>query len=294
MYKNLTQNFSWSLFKHNIFGYCERAYYHHYYGSWNGWDQYAPQEAQASFRLKHLKTKELWAKSILKKAIINTIRTRKNTSTAFTKELKKQLQKILTSDLRNIHSEAWKKDPKQTCIDKIYYKEENVNDISYWIKEQMYQHLASLQNSKLIQKLSNIPYPAFTNTEQPLFFYLDDLKVWCSPDLTWQYHGQYNILNFNLNNRNWAFLAGINTLLFSQNNKIHYSEIISHTVFFEKNNCIEIYGIKHPKEIKKIIKESASQIHSRLSYNQKAYKDNFPKTAKIEKCKHCCFREICL
>ena len=295
MYKKLRQDFSWSLFQHNIFDYCERAYYYHYHGSWNGWDKYASQEAQASFRLKHLKTKEFWLKSILKRSIIHTIGQRKSSTSLFAIELKRQSQKILTSELRNIYSEAWKEDPKQICFDKVYYAKENVNDIIVWAKNQIQQYIVSLQNSKLIKKLSIIPYPAFVNTEQPLFFYIDTLKVWCSPDLMWKYYGKSNILNFNIhNNNNWALSAGINILFSSKINNKPYSETIHHTVFFDKMNCFEVYGIKHPNEVKKIIIESANQIYSRLSYNHKAYIDNFPKTSETEKCLQCSFREICL
>ena len=46
--------FSWSHSRRGTFEECPRKYYYHYYGSHNGWEDDAPQDARRAYRLKKL------------------------------------------------------------------------------------------------------------------------------------------------------------------------------------------------------------------------------------------------
>ena len=282
-------SFSWSLSRYNLFNFCERAYYLHYYEAWNGWDIYAAKQA---FRLKHLKSKELWLNIILKKSLLNAINNKPLSNNTLAVELKYQSRKILSSNISSVHSEEWRNDPKKICIDELYYKENSIDQVIDWVKDKANYKIAILQESKLLHKLSNLPYTAFFKTDGPLSFIMNGVQIWCSPDLIWSYHGKINILNLN-NSSGWPFLAGLNTLYAEQNLNYALNDIVCHTVVFNENSYFSVYGIRSPKEITCIVTDSSKEMQSRLTYNQKAYVENFSKTAKQNKCQTCRFKAIC-
>jgi hypothetical protein len=287
-------SFSWSFSRYNLYKFCERAYYLHYYGSWNGWDTYAPELTKDVFRLKHLISKKLWLNIILKKSLLNAINNKSYSNNTLATEFKDQTYKVLSSDINSISLEEWKNDPKKICIDELYYKENSIEDVIKWIRHEATEKIKIFQESKLLCKLSNLPYPAFSNTSSPLSFTINNIKVWCSPDLTWNYHGKINFLNLN-NSNGWSFLAGLNMLYAEQCHKNYIpSNTVCHTVFFNKNGCYTVYGICSPKEISNIITDSSEEMRSRLTHNQKAYIENFCKTTEQKKCQVCRFKVICL
>jgi len=53
-------NFGWSISRETLFDSCKRAYYFHYYLSWNGWNRNAPEISRKAFKLKRLVSLPLW------------------------------------------------------------------------------------------------------------------------------------------------------------------------------------------------------------------------------------------
>ena len=295
----LTNTFSWSLSRYNLFNFCERAYYFHYYGSWNGWDKHATPEAKNAFRLKHLTTKELWLNTILKKALHETVNN--GPKDLPSKIFVQNSKKILSLDIRSLYAKEWQDDPKKVCIKEIYYNEVDLNAAISWIKDNLNNKVEMLQHSKLFSELSKLPYSAFATTNQPLSFTLDNIPVWISPDLIWDFQGKKHFLNLD-NSSNWPFKAGLNVLYAAQKWKYPTKKIICHTMFFDnsqtnqtsqtpptKHNCFSVYAVRSPKEIKNIIADSSKEMQSRLTFNKKAYIKNFSKTNDSEKCKICKF-----
>jgi hypothetical protein len=77
---SLPNEFSWSISRKEIFDYCRRKYYLNYYGSWGGWDLYAPEETQLVYFLKQRSFADMWVGDAVHKAIRYTI-TKRNTIT---------------------------------------------------------------------------------------------------------------------------------------------------------------------------------------------------------------------
>ena len=55
---DLTNDFSWSRSRDNVFQECRRRYYLHYYGSWGGWQAEGDPRARLLYVLKRLQHKE--------------------------------------------------------------------------------------------------------------------------------------------------------------------------------------------------------------------------------------------
>ena len=289
----LKNSFSWSFSRYNLFRYCERAYFYHYYGSWNGWDTYAPMDAKEAFKLKHLISKELWLNIILKKSLLNTINSKSFSKTNFAAKFKYESHRVFSSEISSLYSEEWKNDPKIICIDEIYYKESSLNQVIDWIRNYLSKRINILQQSKLFSEFDGLPYPAFVNTESPLTFTINDIPVWFSPDLIWAHQGKINILNLN-NSFGWSLLASLNMIYAEQNYNYQPADIVCHSLFIDQDSSFSVYAVRSKKEVIEIITDSSKEMRSRLTFDQKAYIENFSKTIKQKKCRTCCFREICM
>jgi hypothetical protein len=64
----LTNDFSWSRSRDNVFSECKRRYFYHYYGSWGGWDAGAGEEVRRLYILK-LASRQMWAGRVVHDAI---------------------------------------------------------------------------------------------------------------------------------------------------------------------------------------------------------------------------------
>lgn len=73
MRRILTNDFSWSKSRHEKFSECLRAYYLHYYGSWGGWEEDAPDEKRQLYVLKKLSNRFTWAGSVVHDSIKNVL-----------------------------------------------------------------------------------------------------------------------------------------------------------------------------------------------------------------------------
>lgn len=51
---DITNNLTWSFSRREKFDTCRRGYYYHYYLSWGGWDDRAPQSSRLAYRLKKI------------------------------------------------------------------------------------------------------------------------------------------------------------------------------------------------------------------------------------------------
>ena len=63
--RELQNEFSWSKSRDGIFNACLRGYYHHYYGSWNGWRQDAPPDLRELYIMKNLQTVSMWRGAVV-------------------------------------------------------------------------------------------------------------------------------------------------------------------------------------------------------------------------------------
>jgi CRISPR/Cas system-associated exonuclease Cas4 (RecB family) len=69
MWKEISNDFSWSKSRHEKLSECLRAYYYHYYRSWGGWSDEASREARELYVLKKLGNRFTWAGSVVHDSI---------------------------------------------------------------------------------------------------------------------------------------------------------------------------------------------------------------------------------
>jgi CRISPR/Cas system-associated exonuclease Cas4 (RecB family) len=65
----LENEYSWSKSRDAKFRECLQAYWFHYYGSWGGWSADAPERARTLYRLKNLRSRQMWAGDVVHRCI---------------------------------------------------------------------------------------------------------------------------------------------------------------------------------------------------------------------------------
>lgn len=66
---DITNDFSWSRSRDNVFQECRRRYFFHYYGAWGGWDAESDARTRLLYVLKQLGTRQMWAGRLVHEAI---------------------------------------------------------------------------------------------------------------------------------------------------------------------------------------------------------------------------------
>jgi PD-(D/E)XK nuclease superfamily len=66
---DITNEFSWSRSRDNVFQECRRRYFFHYYGAWGGWDSESDARTRLLYVLKQLGTRQMWAGRLVHEAI---------------------------------------------------------------------------------------------------------------------------------------------------------------------------------------------------------------------------------
>lgn len=74
----LRNEFSWSLSRDRALRECARKYYFTHYGMWGGWDRRADPRTREIYLLKNLKTRQMWAGTVLHDAVRRSIRVLRN------------------------------------------------------------------------------------------------------------------------------------------------------------------------------------------------------------------------
>jgi len=65
----LANEYSWSKSRDAKFRECLRAYWFHYYGAWGGWQDDAPERTRTLYRLKNLRSRQMWAGDVVHRCI---------------------------------------------------------------------------------------------------------------------------------------------------------------------------------------------------------------------------------
>lgn len=65
----LENEYSWSKSRDAKFRECARAYWFHYYGAWGGWNVDAPARSRTLYRLKNLRSRQMWAGDVVHRCI---------------------------------------------------------------------------------------------------------------------------------------------------------------------------------------------------------------------------------
>lgn len=298
-------DFSWSYSRFRLFKTCERAYYYRYYGSWEGWDNYAGERTKLLYRLKNLRFLRSWTDEILRETIKSVFINSRSGNMDF------NLQNLKNSALCHLRNEwvdaisgAWKTDPKKLNLFEIHYPDSNRTKDSLLdeARTTLLRHLVKFTESKIFLEIRDIPYLMVREVETPDFFLFNGIKVWVSPHFLWLEKGNANILNICTGRHEgpqtggeWEFLMGLCLLFAEQKLRIPKSQIVGRTVFLngDESDLSRVYSPHNLNEICTIIEGSSRKMLNRISSGVSISESLFPASPSPSKCQNCEFHSAC-
>jgi len=186
--RRLENEFTWSVSRDQSFRECQRAYYYHYYGSWGGWEDDAPEDVRKLYVLKNVKTMPMWAGSVVHETIAEALNryARKQTPIR-TGELQAAARQKLRNGWLEAVNREWLRSPKKTNLHELYYGDGKTapREQTERIKERVYDCLAAFAESSLLSEILAVPYVDWKPVDQLDSFSLHGLKVWCAIDFAY-------------------------------------------------------------------------------------------------------------
>lgn len=177
--------FSWSSSRASLFSECKRKYYFNYYGSWGGWASDAPERIRQTYVLKQLKTRALWAGSVVHDHIQKTIesiqagRDVAEPAEAIEKEIAQMRKDFKSSKRAN-----YLRSPKTLGLFEHEYKLNVPPEKWQENAEHVRNCLNTFYSSEIFQKIKSLEPEHWLEVENLSHFMLHDIKVYVVLDFS--------------------------------------------------------------------------------------------------------------
>jgi hypothetical protein len=282
------QEFSWSLSRENLFTFCPRAYFYHYYGSAGGFEQFSGSELL--YQLKQIKSLDLWINSICSEVLRDFFYENPENF-----NIHKVSKRYFNQGVRSISLREWKDDPQRLNLFESYYGLVEINELIEHGAKLLEKSIESLIESGLFDYLREIPYLNRKNLSFPVSLNIGEIKVWCSPVLAWQEDGLLKFLTLNNGRSNKTkahYTAGIHKIYAFNNLRVKPERVV--TLNFDlttgETSALSDEEINISKLID-YIKESTTGMLSLLTDENSVFEDNFLENS--NNCPKCKFQKHC-
>ena len=193
------ENFSWSVARRELFAFCERACFYHYYGATGGFDGYSDPESKKLYRLKKLVPGKLWLDNIFSKSLRETLMQSGSAKTTadMTVEFSRRLIREFHLGRRSVESKEWQSDPGKLNLLEIYYNEVSADKYfsAMWTALQTrFKQFSSSNLPGILHKVDKLDWKMIS---VPASFGIGGLQLWIAPDLVWQDGDCISILDLN-------------------------------------------------------------------------------------------------
>jgi len=305
MARKLVNELTWSVSRDRLFQECRRAYYYHYYGSWEGWDSGAPERTRLIYRLKNIMTLDMWAGGIVHEVIAEALKRYAIKQGAIaTGELQAHARQKLRSGWKEAVAQAWLARPKSTNLHELYYGNGKTlpAELTERIKERVNGCLAAFAESALLDEILATSYLSWKPVDQLDSFTIDGaLKVWAAIDFAFVMpSGHLRVLDWKTGAEREDELR-LQLACYAL-----YAEQAWHTpvenqrpagVFLRDEARVSDYALsaEHIVDAKDRILSSSVEMRSPLADPEKnaAREEDFPTCDREWTCARCKFREIC-
>lgn len=180
----LQNEFSWSKSRDALFATCLRAYYYHYYGSWNGWRRDAPADVRELYIMKNLQSISTWrgglVHDVVKEVITGISERRPLSADQATKAVRERVRR----DLNDSTSGRYRSRPNRRCGLQEHYYSLPISDES--LSETvaiMERCVESLLGTRTYSAILELGPESIMEFEKLRSMTLSGCKVWVSPDV---------------------------------------------------------------------------------------------------------------
>lgn len=188
----LTNTFSWSFSRHDMFQSCLKRYYFAYYASWGGWEATAPARTRELYVLKRLSTRQQWSGSHAHQAIEFLLKNaRHDPDGSICSAVEARQIETMRREFRDSRAGRHRQDPVH--VPGLFEHEYQLDVPDGEWKATVDRTGLATRNflaSGLWAELRSLPDEAFLAVEQRAHFLLDGLKVFAIPDLAIRREGK--------------------------------------------------------------------------------------------------------
>ena len=182
-------DFSWSYSRNEKFQECPRDYYYHYYGSHNGWEFEAPEEARLTYRLKNLTSLPLEVGAAVHEGAAAAIHTARSGGAALTVDdlyglARNRLNKAW---LDSKDFDEWERSPKWRRMFHEFYYDTGIGETPRErAKDQLRTCFRNLLTSESYQEAVAAPRCEIKRVEEFITFNVEGTDIHAVPDLIYR------------------------------------------------------------------------------------------------------------
>jgi len=295
----LKNRFQWALSRQRNFDKCKRLYYYSHYGTWNGWDMYAPEEAKLCYRISKMTNLDMLAGSVVHDMIHELLESVKKSKLMTLESLKGTARNRLISAWKQSKNKLWIKNPKwNTNLFEHYYNREIRKEDGLRIKERVLDSLANFYDSDIFARIRDIEPVSWKPIEQFQSFKIVDYTIGLKIDFAIDIDGNLEIYDWKTGKESDSNIEQLICYALYGEQKWGYKlENIKLKLFYLNDNRIEEYKVS-PEQKSEVIDNIIKNCQIMQSLledpdNNIAAKDNFPMIDNLNVCKWCFFQELC-
>jgi hypothetical protein len=180
---NLKNKFSWSYSRADKYTQCPRAYYYHYYASWEGWQSSAPAPVKKAYLLKNLTGLSRWVGSLVHETIQFALAQLKNGRVVAEDELVQRMHARAQTDFTDSQTGRYRQKPNRyTGFQEHYYQTVPSKDTWRTAWSTAEKRLRTFIQSDLYVHLCRQSPATFLEIETLQSFTIANTKVWVQMD----------------------------------------------------------------------------------------------------------------
>lgn len=296
----LSNEFSWSKSRDELFRECRRKYYYDKYGAWGGWDRKADERVRALYVLKNLKSRHMWMGEVVHWAVEGILADLRTGKAAKSGEVTSRITARMRKDFRVSRDRLYLKDPKRNCG--LYEHEYDVpldNDAWLSLHEKAKACALHLLESKILAEIGKIPPEKWLTLEGLLDMRFEGEKIFLKMDFASRNGGGFLIVDWKTGERSdvdATVQLGCYGLYAVEEWGALPEQVT--TVEYNLSGRSEARNRLIPANIdwiKHYMRSSIASMKSLLAdpAKNKAVEDDFPFTDNELTCKWCNFRKRC-
>ena len=180
----LQNEFSWSKSRDGVFNACLRAYYYHYYGSWNGWRRDAPPDVRELYVMKNLQSVSTWRGSVVHDVAKDVLESLREGRPLPVEQALLSIRERMRRDFDDSRTGRYRHRPNRICgLAEHYYGKAVEGDT---LRETMVAAegcIKRLYGTGSYQTMLQLGPIAIMEVEKLQSTTLSGCKVWVSPDV---------------------------------------------------------------------------------------------------------------
>jgi hypothetical protein len=297
--KELKNEFSWSHSRDYLFRECKRAYFHHYYGSFGGWEKNAPEEVRRAYVLKNQTSIPALTGEVIHRAIHSVLKSLRSGATLFPESASQMAVNLFKTAWRESRSGEWSKNPKRyRNIFEIYYGQVPPEEELKKIPDRIQTCIDGFLRAEIYRTLRDQRDVEWLGVEELHDFPVDDVKVYAMPDLVIRREEILEIFDWKTGREREDDLSqlGIYGLLGAHLFGGEPGRMRGTVLYLGEGSGFNVTVDSEALErARNRVRESSNAMRALLDDpgENRASIENFPQIDDLKRCHFCSFKELC-